>query len=441
MGRGRIPHRRGAPQNFRHQGEPTAVDLASEEVQVAVEILFGDGDKLSRDLAYAEAMERLAQRYPEDLEAASFHALAILGICHAGRETAAYMRAAAVVEEVFDKNPEHPGAVHYLIHSYDDPVHAPLGLRAARIYAEIAPAATHALHMPSHIFLALGMWDQTAASNVASWQASDAKVKRQGLAADRRSYHALYWLAYARGQQGRYKEARELLRIMEQDTRDSGSRRTRSHLALMRAAYFLETEQWQDLPPGPDLTDLGLSTAASALFVDGMAAVRRGQLEAAAEVLERMRQRRQEAVAKAAAGGDRGRYGTFDTTEAEVMELELEALLEHARGTSDAAVALLEKATQLEGALAFGFGPPTPPKPSHELYGEVLLELGRPAEARQQFEAALARAPRRARSLLGLARAAGAAGDEDRARRVAATLRQIHHRADPGVYPVAQESR
>ena len=118
----------------------------------AVEILYGDGDKLARDLAYAETMGELSARFPEDLDAAAFHALALLGTCHDGRDTATYMRAAAIVEEVFAENPEHPGAAHYLIHSYDDPVHAPLGLRAARLYAEIAPAAVHALHMPSHVF-------------------------------------------------------------------------------------------------------------------------------------------------------------------------------------------------------------------------------------------------------------------------------------------------
>src|SRR4029079_12247717 len=109
---------------------------------------------------------------PNDQDAAAFYALSILGACEGKRDFAAYMKAAAIAEEVFQKNPLHPGAVHYLIHSYDDPVHAPLGLRAARVYAKIAPAATHALHMPSHIFLALGMWPETASCNEASWESS-----------------------------------------------------------------------------------------------------------------------------------------------------------------------------------------------------------------------------------------------------------------------------
>jgi tetratricopeptide (TPR) repeat protein len=113
----------------------------------AVEILYGEGTKLERDIAYAEAMRRLSERYPADDEAKAFYAVALLGTAHDGRDHTIYMRAAAQAEEVFRANPRHPGAVHYLIHSYDDPVHAPLGLRAARAYSDIAPAASHAQHM------------------------------------------------------------------------------------------------------------------------------------------------------------------------------------------------------------------------------------------------------------------------------------------------------
>ena len=169
----------------------------------AVEILYGEGDKKSRDVAYAEAMKKLHEQYPDDLEAATFYSLALLGSSESIRDYAVYMKAAAVSEEVFSKNPNHPGAVHYLIHSYDDPVHAPLGLRPARVYAKIAPAAAHALHMPSHIFLALGMWDEEIASNQASWAAADARVQRKNLGVDSRGYHALHWLEYGYLQEGR----------------------------------------------------------------------------------------------------------------------------------------------------------------------------------------------------------------------------------------------
>ena len=130
----------------------------------AVEILYGDADKQACDLAYADAMAELHRAYPDDPDAAAFYALALLGTAHEGRDFTIYMRAASIVEPVFRDHPNHPGAAHYLIHSYDDPVHAPLGLRAARAYSRIAPSAGHAQHMTSHIFFGLGRWDDAIAA-------------------------------------------------------------------------------------------------------------------------------------------------------------------------------------------------------------------------------------------------------------------------------------
>lgn len=140
----------------------------------AVKILYGEDDKTARDKAYADAMEKLHREYPNDAEAALFYALALMGSARPEDAGALQtrLRAGEIASEVFKKNPNHPGAAHYVIHAYDDPKHAHLALDAAQRYAEIAPAAPHALHMPSHIFLQLGMWPETAASNKASWAAS-----------------------------------------------------------------------------------------------------------------------------------------------------------------------------------------------------------------------------------------------------------------------------
>ncbi len=402
----------------------------------AVEILYGEGDKLARDLAYAEAMAAVSSRFPDDLDAAAFHALALLGTCHEGRDTATYMRAAAVVEEVFARNPEHPGAAHYLIHSYDDPVHAPLGLRSARLYAEIAPAAVHALHMPSHVFLALGLWDETASSNEDSWQASLDRRERKDLGVDAKSFHALLWLEYAYLQQGRYRDARKLLTIMEEDARATGSERTRSHLAYMRAHYLIETRRWEEEIEAPDLAGLDLRPAAMVLFADGLAALHRGELELAGEKLSALRARRHDVLAEATedhCSQGYTRSGSKRTIEAMTMELELEDLFALARGETDSGLEKLQEAASLEEDAAFGFGPPVPPKPAREILGEALLELGRHAEAREALEAALARAPRRVRSLDALRRAAGEAGDAALAARTLETLQRIAHRADTEV--------
>ena len=148
----------------------------------AIEQLYGAGTKPARDIAYAAAMAEMHRSYPDDPDAAAFYALALLGTAHNGRDLAISMRAAAILEPVFHDHPDHPGAAHYLIHCYDDPIHAPLGLRAARVYATIAPSAGHAQHMTSHIFLALGMWDEVVAANEAGVRVVDqARVARGGI--------------------------------------------------------------------------------------------------------------------------------------------------------------------------------------------------------------------------------------------------------------------
>lgn len=405
----------------------------------AVELLFGDGDKKSRDLSYAAAMKDLMHTYPEDLDAASFYALALLGTCHDGRETAIYMQAAAVVEEVFAANPLHPGAAHYLIHSYDDPVHAPLGLRSARVYAQIAPSAEHALHMPSHIFLPLGMWEETAAANVASYEAAEERRLRRGLGVDSRGFHAMQWLHYAYLQMGEIDKARALLELITEDNQMTNGRRARGHLALMRGSWAAETGRWDDLPPGPDLGDLSPNQVASDLFATGLAALGRGDVDAAQETLDDLVSR----FGSSAAGGEAGSqcHSTSGTTSsntsgyssfgevrrgpARITELQLEALILQARGRLPEALAAIAKATELEEQESFGFGPPVPVKPSHELYGELLLASGNAEAARVQFERAQQRAPKRFLTVQGLLTAARHLGDEASAEKAAELLQSI----------------
>ena len=184
----------------------------------AVRVLYGEGDKPARDKAYAAAMEKIYRDFPDDVEAALFYALSLMGTVSAedpaGLQTR--LRAGAIASEVYKKNPNHPGAAHYVLHAFDDPENAPKALDAARRYAEIAPDAPHALHMPSHIFLQLGMWPEAAASNEASWAASDTWVKQKNLPISKRDYHSLHWLLYIYLQQGRYGKAEALLTQMRQ---------------------------------------------------------------------------------------------------------------------------------------------------------------------------------------------------------------------------------
>jgi tetratricopeptide (TPR) repeat protein len=364
----------------------------------AVEILFEDGAKKERDLAYTEAMEQMHRKYPDDLEAASFYALALLGSSENSRDIPTYMKAAAIAEEVFAKNPQHPGAVHYLIHSYDDPVHAPLGLRAARVYAKIAPSAVHALHMPSHIFLALGMWDDVESCNVASWNASKFQ-----------SYHAAHWLEYAYLQKGRFPEALELFRKVESQAKPSADKSW--YIPAMRSAYVIETQtKFSDLAASPVVpSDDEIAYGVADIFAAGLSAIRENKIEDAikyhSEILKAVGSTNNSESQKAECKAHMANMSPSENLAVQIMEKELQAAIWNAQDKKEEALQLLKKATAIEDSMTFEFGPPLPVKPSHEMYAEFLLEAGKYKDAQDEFNKALARAPQRSLSLAGLAKA------------------------------------
>ena len=392
----------------------------------AVEILFEDGEKKQRDLAYCEAMEEMHRKYPDDFEAASFYALALLGSSENSRDIATYMKAAAVAEEVFAKNPQHPGAVHYLIHSYDDPVHAPLGLRAARVYAKIAPSAVHALHMPSHIFLALGMWDDVESCNDASWKASKFH-----------SYHAAHWLEYSYLQQGRFREARELLNKVEEQLKSNPDNSDlKWYVPAMRAVYVIESHTpFSEMAASPAVP-YGDSFAygVADIFAAGISAIHEKKIDDAIKYHSDI----QKAVNSENGSQSKGaecKAHTASMSPAEnlavqIMEKELQAAILNAQGKKDDALHLLKEATTVEDSMTFEFGPPLPVKPSHEMYAEYLLEAGKYKEAQDEFNKTLARAPRRSQSLAGLAKAANQTGDSQVAKEAQSELQNIRRKAD-----------
>jgi hypothetical protein len=453
----------------------------------AVERLYGTGDastslsasKLARDLAYADAMKRMLDKYPADDEVRSFYALALLGTSHGGRDFSIYMRAAALVEQVYAKNPQHPGAAHYLIHAYDDPIHAPLGLRYADAYSKIAPSASHALHMPSHIYVAMGMWDESAAINERSVKAADARRETKKLDVDARGFHALLWLVYSYTQQGRYDEARGIMAQLEAAAKESGSERTRSHLALARAAWLIETRKWGEAKAPVLAKGLPKDAAIADLFAIGFAAIRSGNRQAGSAALKAMAELMASApvnlapvrptpsagakplppgvkplspapgpvavnppgTVPAAPAGTHATHqpapatglptaGGADIRVPQVMAQQLEALLLFSEGRREEALVLARQAAVVEAGLPFEFGPPVPVKPANEQVGEMLMDLRRPKEAMEAFELSLKRTPRRALSLLGLARAATAAKDPATAQRAYAELRDVWKKAD-----------
>jgi len=397
-----------------------------------VETLYGEGSEEERNLAYSEALKTLAARWRQDLDASAFYALSIQGL---GRDGTLGMqdriRSAAVLEPLFDRNPDHPGVLHYMIHAYDDPIHAPLGLRPAVLYARSAPAVPHALHMPSHIFVQLGMWDRVVASNIDAYQASVDWVQRRGHSRAKQDFHSLSWLHYGYLQQGRYQDADRIFDKIEEvatETEDTWVRQYRNWMAARRVleSHAWASDEWTPLevPVGADASGPEGASLAGMVFVNGVAAVERGELEAAREAHARLTERLE---------------GLEDPGESsEILAQELEGLILLAEGKADEGLARIGEAAEMEAAMDAPSGPVHPVKPALELHGEVLLALDRPADAETQFERALQRTPNRVMSLLGWARAAAAQGKEDAARERYASLAAIWQKADPGLPAVAE---
>jgi tetratricopeptide (TPR) repeat protein len=402
----------------------------------AVRVLYGDGDKRARDIAYSAAMEKIYRAYPDDLDAAAFYSLSLLGI---GGEKGYRLqaKAGAIALDVYQKNPNHPGAAHYIIHAFDDPDHAILALPAARRYASIAPEAHHARHMPSHIFLQLGMWPEAAASNEAAWEASDAWMKRKNLSLSVRDYHSLHWLMYAYLQQGRYNDAEKLLtlmkKVMSESTYENKLRPGyyENNYANMAAAFVVETERWNlaaELFPAS--TPASSNSDQSAM--SGAHGSHGGSTSAAPTVRTSYANRTLpvfiRGLAAAMTGSAESGKSANEINETEIAALNASMKKDHAK-----AIELMKKATRLEEEMRPPSGPPSLIKPTHELFGEILLRAAKPAEAAEQFKVALQRQPNRARSLLGAARAAAQTGNQSAALTAYATLIEQWKQADTGL--------
>lgn len=377
---------------------PKTADPRERDWLATLEVLYGEGDKRSRDLAYEEAMGKLAAKYG-DAESQSFHALAIIGTMDRGDEDARrQIRAAAILEPLVDAHPDHPGILHYLIHAYDDPLHAPLGLRAARRYAQVAPAAHHALHMPSHIFLQLGMWNEAAASNEHAYAASKAWVARAKLPGSKRDLHSLQWLQYIYLQQGRRDDARRLLDELPQETAITD--RERSARAWMTARWIAETGEPLDPATAEDVAEAAHCAAPAygssnaARYAEALLAIRRGASPAS--------------PIAALASAREAATDPIEKRTLEVTELALRAMELRKQGKLAEALELAKRAAAIEETLGAPSGPPDVLKPSHELYGELLLAAGKAEEAAEQFRVSLQRMPNRAASLAGLRTAAQA---------------------------------
>lgn len=401
----------------------------------AVEVFYADTSVSRRSLAYADSMRGLARRYPADPEAAAFASVALLMAASSadlapGQDTLLRNEAIVLATRVYRANPQHPGATHYLIHAYDDPAIAARGLEFARAYARIAPDAEHALHMPSHIFLQVGQWDDVVRSNERAWAASRAEVWRHGGSAANLDFHALEWLQYGYLEQGRYAAARALI-----DTASAVSKGTdsaddpdmRFAVPTLTFAWAAATGRWdateglrEPAPAAPGASGRERAFTRAARFQAGYAAAMRGDTAAAMRALRAVAASRDSLPA---ASDRRRSLG--------LLAAQLEGAMATRRGDSASAAAILAAPAALDNGSS-PVGPPWYP-PVGEQLGAALLGSGRAREAALAYAAALVARPNRSESLAGLVRARTLAGDTAGAADASRKLAANWHAADPEV--------
>jgi hypothetical protein len=413
---------------------------------LAVAALYKDGGagttKAARDRAYREQMAAAYAKYQDD-ETKLFYGLAVLGnIPEGAKGFEVQGRAIELFESVYARDKQHPGVLHYLIHAYDDPVHAETGLAAARAYAKSAAAVPHAYHMPSHIFTRLGYWNEAAATNENAWKISDGDVKAAKEPETLRDYHSLNYLSYNYLQMGRYRDAKKAVdlfaaqyasitdRRIAPDSQDLQARHVRGRTIFALpdrilygyfdtlARFIVESDSWDEVPSLP-LVASSSDFVVMKLHLEAMAAAHRKDAATAkmkaAEMMERARVTGQHPFVQ--------QILTMQAREAA-------AAAAYAAGDTGAAVQEIEAAIAIEDAIDSLSQPPYPIIPAHELYGSMLMAMGRPAEARKHFEETLRRTPGRPKAIAGIARAAEAMGDAEAARTYYTRLVEMWTQAD-----------
>jgi hypothetical protein len=440
--------RLGATPAARATKAPTAREKA---YLAAVEILYsGKETKKERDARYCEAMQKLAAAYPHDNDAQLFYALALMARNEGVRNEDDYLQAAAIAQRSFRANPRNPGAAHYWIHGMDDPAHATGALEAARALSKIAPDAGHAQHMTAHIFMALGMWDDVVTANINAMRVVNAQARAAGKP-EVECGHYDEWLEYGYFQQGRYRDAQHALEACaktlpqaiawakqnaqtlqaEHSSPEQVAKHLRGSLMTMRGTALVESRDWNGAAAAlaVNVADLGAETAWND-FAVGYAAAERGDLAQAQRASDDLHAwRKKTAVSET----DPQMPGYLA-----IMDDALRGIVLIRQQHVDDGLAAIRAAAHRYDSMAFDFGPPVPLKPPHELLGEQLLQSGKPAQAIDEFQAALKQAPNRSLTLLGLARAQAAAHD---AKAAAATYRRLlanWHGADTDLPALAE---
>jgi tetratricopeptide (TPR) repeat protein len=404
----------------------------------AVSNLYADFEKTPqqvRFLAYRDAMAEMAVHYPEDHEASIFYALALAASEEPTDKTYANrLKAGAILESLFAQEPEHPGLAHYIIHTYDVPPLAARALPAAQRYSKIAPDAPHALHMPSHTFTRVGYWQDSIDSNLAA----SAAARREGQTGE--ELHALDYQAYAYLQTAQDEAARRLVESLPEimsrfdpSTVISGAAPPSAGyfaLAAIPARYALERQDWKAAAQLEVRETPFPYTEAMTYFARGLAAAHLGDIanaRASCEALTKIHGR----LTKSNEG--------YWAEQVEVQQRAVSAWTALAEGRTDGALHEMESAAEQEDSTEKSAVTPGPLTPLRELLGEMLLQMNRPGQALEEFEATLKREPNRFRALYGAARAAQLKGDREVSRRYFRELLKVCEHADkPGRKELAE---
>jgi len=395
--------------DYKETSKPLEQDLIN-----AVHLLYQPKmEKHDRDVAYSEYMATLTEKYPKNHEVAAFYALSLLGSVDEGRDDVVYGKGAQIAKGILDENPKHPGALHYLIHSYDDPAHATLALDAAHAYAKVAPDASHALHMPSHIFVAMGMWENVIASNIDSYQASLDRMIRKKMDNDARGYHAFHWLEYGYLQNNEDEKAKQLVQEMKVFTEEKPSVRARVHMVFLKGTYLVETNTWDDkiaaIPV--DISDLNISIRSQYHFLEGMKAYTTSDMPKFETVISQIENDidRESFVldngsASVCSNVSREEATQTDLVESKVRLQQLKGLQADLSSQFTLAETHFLKSIELENSISYSYGPPKIQKPTHELYADWLMDQKRYSEAKAQYKLALKLAPKRRLPSMGINR-------------------------------------
>lgn len=401
----------------------------------AIEKFYTDNDKLdhrTRALAYEQAMDQLQARYPDDHEAAIFHALALLAIAPPTDKTYVNQKkAGAILEPLFVEQPEHPGIAHYIIHAYDYPPLAQSALDAARRYAKIAPDSPHALHMPSHIFTRLGLWQESIDSNLVS-AASAQKNNAPG-----NELHAKDYLIYAYLQTAQDREAERALEAPPAGRTDDPQYMNGLYaMGASPARYAVERHRWAEaaalqVPPNTFPGGRSAWTESNLHFARALGASHLGDLEAARKDVRQLTSLR-DALTQ---GNDK-----YWTDQVDIQREIAIAWITLAEGKREEALRQMRSAADHEDSTDKNNVTPGVILPARELLGEMLLELKQPAQAMVEFETTLRTAPNRFNALAGAARAANLSGDNEKAKTYYAKLLALCEHAD-GDRPELQDAR